>query len=68
MARGRIASSNGGILGSGIFGFFGSTVNCNSNDNSYYCNIMKAFNVMVVVLIVLYILYFAYLYLTKTKR
>ena len=34
MARG---GSNGGIGGSGVFGLFGSTVTCKSDDNSYYC-------------------------------
>ena len=27
-------ASNGGILGSGIFGFFGTTIQCQSTDNS----------------------------------
>jgi hypothetical protein len=34
-------SKNGGILGSGIFGMFGTTVQCNSNDTSMYCMLSK---------------------------
>jgi hypothetical protein len=31
----------GGIMGSGIFGHFGSFVNCQATDTSYYCSFMK---------------------------
>ena len=44
MAKGgsRISSgSGGGIMGSGIFGVFGTTIRCDSKDDSLYCNIMK---------------------------
>jgi hypothetical protein len=37
-------TGNGGILGSGVFGMFGSTVNCKDADNSFYCNFVKFFN------------------------
>jgi len=62
MARGggRVSSGNGGIMGSGIFGFFGTTIKCDSTDNSMYCNIMKLFNLLIVFIIVGYILYIAY--------
>lgn len=56
---------NGGILGSGIFGMFGTTIHCNATDNSMYCNIMKLFNILIVVLIVSFIIYFVYTYLLK---
>ncbi len=59
------SSGNGGILGSGIFGMFGTIVNCNANDDSIYCNIMKFFNLFIILCIVLYILYFAYTFLLK---
>jgi len=42
MAKSRSSSnfgSNNGIMGSGIFGFFGTTIHCDSKDNSMYCNI-----------------------------
>jgi hypothetical protein len=51
---------NGGIMGSGIFGMFGTIIQCDAESTSTYCTIMKAFNVLMVVCIVLYMLYFAY--------
>jgi hypothetical protein len=51
------ASSNGGILGSGVFGMFGTTIRCDATDNSYYCNFMKFFNVFMVFLFFVFILY-----------
>lgn len=62
MARGSHghSSSNGGIMGSGIFGFFGTTIHCNSTDNSMYCNIMKLFNLLIILTVVFYIMYLAY--------
>ncbi len=51
------ASSNGGILGSGVFGMFGTTIKCDATDNSYYCNFMKFFNVFMVFLFFVFILY-----------
>jgi len=62
MAR---SSGNGGILGSGIFGMFGTVVNCSSTDQSIYCNIMKFFNLFIILCIFLYITYFVYVYLIK---
>lgn len=53
-------SNNGGILGSGIFGLFGSVVNCNASDDSIYCNIVKIFNLLIMFGVVLFILYTAY--------
>jgi hypothetical protein len=57
-------SSNGGILGSGVFGLFGTTIKCDATNNSLFCNIMKLFNILIVLFIVGYILYFAYLFLS----
>lgn len=59
------SSGNGGIMGSGIFGMFGTVINCNSTDDSIYCNIMKFFNLFIVICIIIYILYFVYAYLIK---
>lgn len=50
----------GGILGSGIFGIFGTTIRCDSKDDSTYCNIMKIFNMLIVFFVVIYILYIVY--------
>ena len=66
MAKGA-SSSNGGILGSGVFGLFGTTIKCESTDDSYYCNIMKLFNLLIVVTIVLFVLYYAYLFMNNTR-
>jgi hypothetical protein len=54
------STQNGGILGSGIFGMFGTTIKCESTDDSMYCSIMKLFNLLVVVVIVALIIYMAY--------
>jgi hypothetical protein len=54
------SSGNGGILGSGIFGMFGTVVNCSSTDQSIYCNIMKFFNLIIVAGIILFIISFMY--------
>ena len=50
----------GGILGSGIFGVFGTTIRCDSKDDSTYCSIMKLFNLLLVFFVVIYILYIVY--------
>uniref|UniRef100_A0A6C0JLA7 Uncharacterized protein n=1 Tax=viral metagenome TaxID=1070528 RepID=A0A6C0JLA7_9ZZZZ len=51
---------NGGIMGSGIFGHFGTLINCDSKDDSMYCNIMKFFNLFLLLVMFLVIFYFAY--------
>ena len=53
-------SSSGGIGNSGIFGFFGTTINCDASESSMYCNTMKLFNLFIVLLFVMYVLYFLY--------
>ena len=60
MARKGFSGGGGGIAGSGIFGFFGTTIKCDATDDSMYCNIMKLFNLLIVVCIVSYIGYIAY--------
>ena len=61
MARiGSRTSGGGGILGSGIFGFFGTTIQCDSKDDSTFCSIMKLFNLLIVFFVVVYILYIIY--------
>ena len=62
------SGSNGGIMGSGIFGFFGTTIKCESTDNSMYCNIMKIFNLLIVFLVVVYIAYVAYIVFSPSFR
>ena len=53
----------GGIGGSGIFGLFGSTVTCKSDDNSFYCNFVKFFNLFIMTLVIFFIIYYAYIFL-----
>ena len=62
---------NGGIMGSGIFGMFGSTVHCDANSNSFYCSITKLVNLIIMfffLAIVIYLLYIAFNYFTKGKK
>jgi len=58
-------AGNGGIMGSGIFGHFGTLINCDAKDDSMYCSIMKMFNLFILLAIVLVILYFVYTFLIK---
>jgi membrane associated rhomboid family serine protease len=53
-------SGNGGILGSGIFGMFGTIIQCQSTDDSLYCNIMKFFNLFFMILLVIFVLWVIY--------
>jgi hypothetical protein len=80
MGKGRISSKsnndsvnsgNGGIMNSGIFGMFGSTVHCDANNNSFYCSITKLVNLIIMfffLAMVVYLLYVAYNYFTKGKK
>jgi hypothetical protein len=63
-------SGNGGVMGSGIFGMFGSTVHCDANNNSFYCSITKLVNLIIMfffLAMVFYLLYIAFNYFTKGK-
>ena len=63
--------NNGGIMGSGIFGMFGSTVHCDANSNSFYCSITKLVNIIMMfffLAIVFYLVYIAFNYFTKGKK
>jgi hypothetical protein len=63
-------SGNGGIMGSGIFGMFGSTVHCDANSNSFYCSMTKLVNLIIMfffLIMVVYLLYVGYNYFTKGK-
>jgi len=55
--------SNGGILGSGIFGLFGTTIQCDSTDDSMYCNFMKFVNILIAAVMICAILYLGYLFI-----
>jgi len=60
-------TSNGGIMGSGVFGMFGTTIQCKSEDNSLYCSFMKIFNVLIVVIVISIILYTVYSLISSSK-
>jgi hypothetical protein len=53
--------NNGGILGSGIFGMFGTTVRCDANDNSMFCSLSKLVNVIIMILFLFTVIYLIYL-------
>ena len=59
--------SNGGIMGSGIFGSFGTFINCKAEDNSMYCNFMKFFNVLLVLLFIAGLIFLIYIFFIKRK-
>jgi len=68
MAKKGITGNNGGIMGSGIFGVFGTTIQCPASDTSFYCSFMKIFNVLIVFIIIFVILYTIYsLFLSPSK-
>jgi hypothetical protein len=51
------ANNNGGIMGSGIFGMFGSTVVCKSDDTSAFCTLSKIVNIITMVIFLILIIY-----------
>lgn len=56
----QIISNGGGMLGSGVFGSFGTTIRCDASDNSIFCNIMKIFQLLIVLFVVCFFIYLAY--------
>jgi tetrahydromethanopterin S-methyltransferase subunit D len=64
------ANNNGGIMGSGIFGMFGSTVVCKSDDTSLFCTLSKTVNTIIMIgflILVLYLVYLAFKYFFGSK-
>lgn len=66
MAR-RNSGSGGGIADSGVFGLVGTTVQCDSEDKSWYCKFAKLINVIVWILMILAIIYVGAQFLKKKK-
>ena len=60
--------SNGGIMGSGIFGHIGTTIMCKAEDNSAYCTFMKFMNVVIMGLLLLGIIYLVYYFFFRGKN
>jgi hypothetical protein len=61
---------NGGIMGSGIMGIFGTVVNCKSEDTGFYCSVMKIFNLIMVFIqffIICYLIYLVYVSYIKPR-
>ena len=58
-------SNNGGILGSGIFGHFGSMVQCDANDDSMFCTLSKLVSTIMMLLFLAVTAYLIY-YVFKT--
>ena len=59
MAKKGGAAGAGGIADSGIFGLIGTTVQCDSDDKSWYCKFAKFINVLVWIIMLVVILYVA---------
>lgn len=57
-----------GIMGSGVFGNFGSIVKCEATDNSIFCTIMKLFNILIVMFILLSFIYLGYIAYKLLKK
>lgn len=58
-------NNNGGILGSGIFGHFGSIVQCDANDNSMFCTLSKLVSTIMMLIFLAVVVYLIY-YVFKT--
>lgn len=60
--------SRGGIGDSGVFGLIGTTVQCDSDDKSWYCRFAKLINVIVWIFILIGIIYLVSDFLKKNKK
>ena len=60
MANKFISPGNGGIGGTGVHAVFGSVVQCKDDDNSFYCNFTKIFNIIIMFVVIITILYIIY--------
>ena len=54
----------GGIAGSGIFGMFGTTIRCDSKDESMYCSLAKIINIIIMMFMLGFIFYIIYLFIS----
>lgn len=67
-SRGIRSGNNGGVMGSGIFGMFGTTVHCQNSDNSYYCQFMKLIQVVSGIVFLFAILYLIYMFIRGFRK
>lgn len=63
-----LSQGNGGIMGSGIFGMFGTTIHCDAKDDSYFCELSKLVNGLIMIILLGAIIYIAYLFITMMFR
>ena len=69
MAKAKSAPANGGgIADSGIFGLIGTTVQCDSDDQSLYCKTARIVNIVVWLLLLFAIFYVAKNFLLGSRR
>lgn len=62
---GSAAMNNGGIMGSGIFGMFGTVVQCKAEDTSAFCTLSKIVNMIIMIgflILIFYLIYSAFKY------
>jgi hypothetical protein len=56
----KMKSSSGGIGGSGIFGMFGTVIQCKSDDTTWFCMLSKFVNTLILLMIVFYFISIAF--------
>ena len=54
-------ASAGGIMNTGIFGMFGTVVQCKSDDTSMFCTLSKIVNGLMMILFLFFMLYIIYM-------
>lgn len=57
-----------GIMGSGIFGMFGTSVHCKSDDNSLFCLLSKFVNSIIMIIFLISIAYLIYLFVLAPMK
>lgn len=65
MAKRARLSGKGGNSSNGLFSgfFFGNVVNCDADDTSMYCTLVKIVNTLIMLLVIVFIVYYAYIFL-----
>ena len=53
-------ANNGGILGSGVFGHFGSIVKCDAQDDSMFCTLSKIVSTIMMLMFLVFVVYLIY--------
>ena len=59
--------ARGGGGGIGVYGLLGTVNQCKAEEKSMYCNIMKMFNLLIVVLVVVYLAFIAYTFFAPKR-